>query len=95
VVVSFRKVNSFSSRIGRVRAEADKDIEELAARLENLKASLGEAYWMDEGVRDLQTRLRNGLGSYAAWAADKAPMHQRTRMAAQYEARFAHLLWPR
>lgn len=76
-------------------AEADRNIEELAARLADLKASLGEAYWTDQGVRDLQARLRNGLGSYAAWAADKAPMHQRARMAARYEARFASLLWPR
>lgn len=76
-------------------AEADKEIEELAARLADLKASLGEDYWMDGGVRDLQARLRSALGSYAAWAADKAPMHQRARLAARHEARFAHLLWPR
>ena len=78
-----------------MRAEADKEIEELAAKLADLKASLGEAYWTDPGARDLQARLRNGLGSYAAWAADKAPAHQRARMAARYEAQFAHLLWPR
>ena len=76
-------------------AEADKEIEALAARLADLKASLGEAYWADQGVRDLQARLRSALGSYAAWAADKAPMHQRARLAARYEARFASLLWPR
>ena len=63
--------------------------------LQDLKASLGEDYWMDAGVRDLQARLRSALGSYAAWAADKAPMHQRARLAARHEARFAHLLWPR
>ena len=79
----------------RAEAEADRDIEQVAARLADLNKSLGDAYWTDQGVRDLQARLRSALGSYAAWAADKAPMHQRARMAAQYEARFAHLLWPR
>jgi hypothetical protein len=76
-------------------AEADKEIQDLAAKLTELKAELGEEYWMDAGVRDLQATLRKRLGSYGAWAADKAPMHQRTRQAARYEARLAHLLWPR
>ena len=76
-------------------AEADREIQDLAAKLAELKAGLGEDYWIDAGVRDLQATLRNRLGSYGAWAADKAPLHQRTRLAARYEARFAHLLWPR
>jgi uncharacterized membrane protein len=77
------------------KAEADKEIEELAAKLADLKASLGEAYWTDQSVRELQAALRSRLGSYGAWAADKAPMHQRSRRAARYEAQLAHLLWPR
>ncbi len=76
-------------------AEADKEIKELAAKLADLKAKLGEDYWADAGVRDLQAALRNRLGSYCAWANDKAPMHQRTRLAARHEASLAHLLWPR
>ena len=76
-------------------AEADREIQDLAAKLADLKETLGEDYWTDGGVRDLQASLRNRLGSYGAWAADKAPIHERTRLAARYEARLAHLLWPR
>jgi hypothetical protein len=76
-------------------AEADREIRDLAAKLSELKAALGEDYWMDAGVRELQATLRNRLGGYGAWAADKAPLHQRTRLAARHEARLAHLLWPR
>ena len=77
------------------QAEADREIQNLAAKLEDLKAGLGENYWADAGVRDLQATLRNRLGRYGAWAEDKAPMHQRARLAARHEARLAHLLWPR
>lgn len=76
-------------------AEVDREIEDLAAKLGALKAELKDDYWMDAGVRDLQAALRKQLGSYAAWAADKDPLHQRTRTAARYEAQYAHLLWPR
>ncbi len=75
-------------------AEVDREIEDLAAKLSELKAELKNAYWTDAGVRDLQNALRRQLGSYSAWAADKAPLHQRTRIAARYEAQFADLLWP-
>lgn len=76
-------------------ADVDKEIEDLAAKLAALKAELKDGYWMNTEVRDLQTALRKQLGSYAAWAADKAPLHQRTRAAARNEAQYAHLLWPR
>jgi hypothetical protein len=76
-------------------ANADTEIRELAAKLTELKARLGDDFWVDADVRDLQAALRRRLGGYNAWAADKAPMHQRSRVAARYEAQFAHLLWPR
>jgi hypothetical protein len=82
-------------RVNNQEAEADTEIQELAAKLADLKATLGDDYWIDTGVRDLQAALRSRLGSYGAWAADKAPMHQRSRRAARYEAQLAHLLWPR
>jgi hypothetical protein len=73
---------------------ADAEIEDVAARLDGLKASLGSAYWQDATVRDLQQRLRHLVGTYAAWGEDKPPMHRRARQAAAYESRFARLLWP-
>lgn len=76
-------------------AKADSEIRELAAKLTELKARLGDDFWVDADVRDLQAALRSRLGGYNAWAADKAPMHRRARIAARYEAQFAHLLWPR
>ena len=82
-------------RMNNQEAEADTEIQELAAKLENLKATLGDDYWIDTGVCDLQAALRGRLGSYGAWAVDKAPMHQRSRMAARQDAELAHLLWPR
>jgi hypothetical protein len=82
-------------RVKNQEAEADTEIQELAAKLADLKATLGDEYWIDMRVRDLQAALRGRLGSYGAWAVDKAPMHQRSRMAARYEAELAHLLWPR
>ena len=77
-----------------VVGEADVEIEEVAARLDRLKASLGGGYWQDPSVRDLQKRLRHLVGTYAAWGGDKPPMHRRARQAAAYQSRFARLLWP-
>lgn len=74
--------------------EADRDIEALARELAGLRETLGDAYWSDERVRALQTRLRAGLGRYAAWSGDTLPPNQRARAGASYEARFARLLWP-
>jgi hypothetical protein len=82
-------------RVENQESEADTEIQELAAKLADLKAALGDEYWIDATVRDLQAALRGRLGSYSAWAVDKAPLHQRSRMAARYEAQLAHLLWPR
>lgn len=74
--------------------EADAEIEDVAARLDRLKASLGGGYWQDATVCDLQKRLRHLVGTYAAWGEDKPPMHRRARQAAAYQSRFARLLWP-
>ncbi len=74
--------------------EADAEIEDVAARLERLRESLGRSYWQDPTVCDLQQRLRHLVGTYPAWGEDKPPMHRRARQAAAYESRFARLLWP-
>jgi hypothetical protein len=73
---------------------ADVEIAALAARLGELKARLGSAYWQSDEVLALQGKLRKQLGAYGAWAEDKLPMHQRARRAARYESELASLLWP-
>lgn len=70
-----------------------QEIENLAENLKTLKASLGGAYWSDAAVISSQARLRKLLGLYGAWAEDRPALHQRARRLAQYESRFAHLLW--
>lgn len=72
----------------------EAEIEDCAARLGGLKASLGGGYWQDPLVQDLQARLRHLVGTYDAWREDGPPMHRRARQAAAYQARFARLLWP-
>lgn len=75
-------------------SSADRELVAVAGRLEELKAALGAAYWQDAAVQALQQRLRHLLGTYAAWADDKLPMHQRARRAARWESEVAPLLWP-
>ena len=74
--------------------DADDAIVDTAERLRDLKARLGAEYWTDADVRDLQDDLRRRIGAYGAWSADGPPMHRRARKAAEYESRFAGLLWP-
>ena len=75
--------------------QPDREIRDVAAQLADLQARLGDAYWNNDEVRELQDSLRTRIGSYAAWGPDKPPMHQRARRAALYEQEFARLLWPR
>lgn len=74
--------------------DADAEIQETAERLAEMKARLGERYWADSEARALQDELRRRLGAYGAWSPDGAPPHRRARQAAEYESRFARLLWP-
>ena len=69
-------------------------VREVAGRLLALQETLGEDYWTNDGVKALQDDLRRALGSVGAWGADKPPMHQRSRRAAQLEREVARLLWP-
>lgn len=73
---------------------ADRDIQATALRLRALKAELGASYWQNPDVLALQRMLRSQIGTYAAWAEDKPPQHQRARIAARYEKEYAFLLWP-
>lgn len=75
--------------------DSDVRIGQLAARLEALHSRMGETYWDDDEVRQLQADLRRELGAYGAWGADKPGMHQRARRAAALERQHARLLWPR
>ncbi len=75
-------------------AAEDDRIRALSPRLRELQASLGDAYWQDPHVIDLQDPLRRTIGRYAAWSEDKGPMHQRARQAARFESELAFLLWP-
>lgn len=72
----------------------DERIAEAQARLRQLKAELGEAYWQDEAVLSLQRELRRLIGEYGAWGETRLPMHQRARAAARLESESADLLWP-
>lgn len=76
-------------------SEADRAIAGIAERLETLKEALGDGYWRDEEVLELQASLKSLIGGYGAWAEDRPPMHQRSRHAARYESLCARLLWPR
>ena len=75
-------------------SSADREIIAVGTRLEEMKTTLGSDFWQNEEVRSLQQRLHHLIGTYAAWAEDKLPIHQRARRAARWESEFAHLLWP-
>ena len=76
------------------RSEADDAILAVADDLTAMKERLGDGYWRDAEAHASREQLRRQIGQYSAWAEDKLPMHQRARKAAEYENRFAHLLWP-
>jgi hypothetical protein len=76
-------------------SSVETELQEIGDRLSRLSAELGGDYWTSAEVRDLQAALRLGLGRLATFAEDQPPAHQRSRLAARYESRYAHLLWPR
>jgi len=76
------------------RSEADDAILAIADDLTAMQERLGDAYWQDTEAHASREDLRRRIGQYNAWAEDRLPMHQRARKAAEYESRFAHLLWP-
>lgn len=78
---------------GEVRDE-DRRIAEMAEQLRAMKQAMGDAYWQDEGARDLQQSLRRAIGEYGAAGEARLPMHQRARVAARLESENAGLLWP-
>ena len=73
---------------------ADEGIMATAGRLEDLKKTLGPAYWSDVTVHELQGELRRQIGAYAAWGSDRPPLHRRARDVAKLEQQYARLLWP-
>lgn len=79
--------------MGEETAE-DRRIAETAAQLRAMKQALGDGYWQNEAVRDLQQTLRRAIGEYGAWGETRLPMHQRARVAARIESENADLLWP-